>query len=449
MGTMPVGRLLLGMSWPAIISMIIQAMYNVVDSIFVSRVGEDALAAITLIYPLQFLMMSVGIGTAVGINSLISRRLGARRKDEADLAGSNGFRLAFINWIIFAVPGFFFSEMFMKIFSDDPQIVSMGRDYLMIVTTLCLFLMITVTVEKIIQATGNMKLPMFASITGAVVNIALDPVMIFGLLGFPELGVAGAAIATVIGQMSSACINLIVLFRAGHDVHVDIRRRFDKGTIRDIYSVGLPSIVMQAIGSVMQFGMNIILAGFSTTAVAVMGVYGRLQSFVFMPSFGINQGSMPVFGYNYGAGDKKRLMKAYRIAFLMALGIMSAGLVVFQVFPHQLLSIFNASPDMYEIGEDALRRISLCFLPAAFGIISGGMFQATGHGVLSLFASLIRQMAGILPLAVILGHIWGLSAVWWSFPLAEILGTLYIAVMMRRLYSREIINLTPVSGHEV
>lgn len=442
MGTMPVGRLLLSMSWPAMISMIIQALYNIVDSIFVAQVGENALAAVSLIFPVQFLMIAVGVGTAVGVNSLISRRLGARRFEEADLAASNGFRLAFINGAVFAVLGALFSGMFMRLFSDNAEIVSSGTAYMRIVTILSIFVMTSVMVEKIIQSTGSMRLPMIASISGAVVNIALDPLFIFGIAFFPEMGVTGAAIATVIGQMTSATINCLVLFKGDHDVKVKVKGvKFHRTTLKEIYAVGFPAILMQAIGSVMQFGMNIILAGFSTTAVAVMGVYGRLQSFVFMPVIGINQGSTPVFGYNYGARNRVRLMQAYRFALVMAFVIMGAGLILFQTKPHMLLAMFNATDDMFDIGMQALRTVSWCFLPAAFGIVSGGVFAATGHGFISLVASLLRQLVGILPLAVIFGRIGGVMMVWWSFPAAEIIGTSYIAIMMYRLYKKEFLKL--------
>jgi putative MATE family efflux protein len=311
-----------------------------------------------------------------------------------------------------------------------------------IVTVGCIFVMISVTSEKIIQATGNMRMPMISSISGALVNIALDPVLIFGLGPFPEMGVTGAAVATVIGQSVQAVLIMLILFKGKHDVKVRVKGTgFDKDTLREIYAVGFPAIIMQAIGSVMQFGMNMILAGFSTTAVAVMGVYGRLQSFVFMPVIGINQGSTPVFGYNYGARNRKRLMSAYKFALIMAFVIMGAGLILFQTQPHLLLAMFNATDDMYKIGMQALRTVSWCFLPAAFGIVSGGVFAATGHGVISLVGSLLRQMVGILPLAYILGKTGGVMAVWWSFPLAEIIGTTYIAIMMYRLYKKEFLRL--------
>lgn len=442
MGTTPIPRLLLGMSWPAMISMMIQALYNIIDSIFVAQTGEDGLAAVSLVFPVQFLMIAFGVGTAVGVNSLIARRLGGRRFDEADMAASNGFRLAFVNWAFFAVLGGLFSGAFMKLFSDNPEITGSGTAYMRIVTIGCLFVMLSVTNEKIIQATGNMKMPMIASVSGAIVNICLDPLMIFGIGPFPEMGVTGAAIATIIGQMTQAILITLILFKGKHDVTVRIKgSHFDKNTLKEIYAVGVPAIIMQAIGSVMQFGMNIILAGFSTTAVAVMGVYGRLQSFVFMPVIGINQGSTPVFGYNYGARNRERLMKAYRFALIMAFVIMGAGLIIFQTQPHFLLSMFNATDDMYDIGMKALRTVSWCFLPAAFGIVSGGVFAATGHGIISLVSSLLRQMVGILPLAYFLGKTGGVMMVWWSFPLAEILGTSYIAIMMYRLYKKEFLRL--------
>lgn len=443
MGTMSVGKLLVSMSWPAMISMIINALYNIIDSIFVARIGENALAAVTLIFPIQFLMIAIGVGTAIGINSLISRRLGAKLYDKANMAATGGFMLAFANWLFFAVLGLFFSEKFLKIFSSTEEIIKAGSNYMKIVTLCSLFLMVTITIEKIIQGTGNMVRPMFASVIGATVNIILDPILIFGYFGMPKMGVTGAAIATIIGQAVSASINLISIFKKNNDLKISFfsKEAFDIETIKEIYAVGLPSIVMQAIGSALQFGINLILSSYSGTAIAVFGVYMRLQSFVFMPTFGINQGAMPVFGYNYGAGDKDRLMKAYKIAFLMALGIMTAGLIVFEMFPERLLSIFSATGEMYRIGVRALRILSLCFVPASFGIISAGLFAATGHGMLSLFSSIIRQMVGILPLAYFLGKMGGLEMIWLSFPLAEILGTAYVIIAMRWLYNKKIKTL--------
>lgn len=444
MGEMPVGRLILNMSWPAILSMLIQAFYNVVDSFFVSRLGEEALAALTYVNPIQFLIISFGVGTGVGINSLISRRLGAGRLEEADLAACHGYRLSFFNWIFFSIIGLFFAKPIMDLMSDNPYIIESGVIYMQIITIGCVFVMVQITSEKILQATGNMTLPMICSIVGAVTNIIFDPILIFGYGPFPEMGVAGAAIATVFGQFLSMCLGQYLLFAKEHSVKVRFRGwKFDKQIVKDIYAVGAPSILMQSIGSVMQFGMNLILGSLTETAVAVMGVYGRLQSFIFMPVFGMNQGVMPIMGYNFGARNRKRLMETYKKGFLIALGIMSVGLVIFQLFPSQLLSIFNAqgSQSMYDIGIPALRAISWCFIPASFGIMTSSIFQATGHGFISLWASLIRQLVGILPLAWILAKIGGIKLVWFSFPLAEILGTAFLIIMLVHIYKNEIKRL--------
>ena len=444
MGEMPVGRLILNMSWPAILSMLIQAFYNVVDSFFVSRLGEEALAALTYVNPIQFLIISFGVGTGVGINSLISRRLGAGRLEEANMAACHGYRLSFFYWGLFALIGLFFAKPIMDLMSDNPYIIESGVIYMQIITIGCVFVMVQITSEKILQATGNMTLPMICSIVGAVTNIILDPILIFGYGPFPEMGVAGAAIATVFGQFLSMCLGQYLLFAKEHSVKVRFRGwKFDKQIVKDIYAVGAPSILMQSIGSVMQFGMNLILGSLTETAVAVMGVYGRLQSFVFMPVFGMNQGVMPIMGYNYGARNRKRLMETYKKGFLIALGIMSVGLVIFQLFPSQLLSIFNAqgSQSMYDIGIPALRAISWCFIPASFGIMTSSIFQATGHGFISLWASLIRQLVGILPLAWILAKVGGITLVWYSFPLAEILGTAFLIIMLVHIYKNEIKRL--------
>lgn len=442
MGTMPVGKLIATMSWPAILSMLIQALYNIVDSIFVSMISEQALAAVTYINPIQMLLIAVGVGTGVGINSLISRRLGAQRFEEADMAASHGYRISFFNWIGFALVGLFFSGIYMSFFSNTPYIVENGAVYMRIITIGSVFVLVEVTTEKILQATGNMLFPMLCSIAGAVTNIILDPLLIFGVGPFPRMDVTGAAVATVIGQMVSMVLGQYLLFSKKHQVKVKVRGfKMNSCIVRDIYSVGLPAILMQAMMSVLQFGLNAILAGLSETAVAVNGVYGRLQSFIFMPVFGLNQGALPIMGYNYGARDKERLMKAFKVGFSIAFVIMAIGLILFQLFPHQFLSMFSASEAMYEIGVPAFHIISLCFLPASFGILASSFFQATGHGMMSLWASLIRQMIGILPLAWILAKIGGLAAVWYAFPLAEILGIVYAIIAMRYIYKKEIIGL--------
>ncbi len=448
MDTMPIGRLVMSMSWPAMLSMVIQACYNVVDTYFVSMIGEKSLTAITLIFPIQMLMIAVSVGTGIGINSLIARRLGARRYADADRAASQGLKLSYINWLIFVVVGVFFARPFVAAFTEDADIIAQGAKYLLIVCVGCLFVMIQVSCEKILQATGNMVLPMLTNMIGAVTNIILDPVLIFGIGPFPRMGIAGAATATVIGQALAMTVVLYILMKKQRVLHIDRKVKFDRETLQDIYVVGGPSIIMQAIACILNIGMNAILAGFSETAIAVLGVYGRLQSFIFMPVFGINQGATPIMGYNYGARNRKRLMHSYWFSMMIALIVMGAGLLLFQLLPGVLLSFFSASARMLQMGIPAFKAISWCFLPAAFGIISGGLFGATGHGFISLFGSLIRQMFGILPLAYIFSRMGSLEMVWWAYPLAEILGTIYFIITVRHLYRTDILGLDDAPAAE-
>ena len=443
MGTMPVRKLLISMAWPAVLSMTINALYNVVDSIFVAQISEDALTAVSIVNPIQMLIIALSVGSGVGINSLISRRLGAGRQDEADQAASTGIRIGIINYLIFFAVGLLVTGPFVGSYAaKGTYIFDAARTYMMIVCIGSLFLNVQVVIEKILQSTGNMIAPMICGLTGAIVNIVLDPILIFGLLGMPRMGVAGAAIATVSGQLCGMLAGVLIMIKGEHLVQVKIKEfKLNGGVVLDIYKVGLPSIIMQSIGSLMLILYNMILVAYSTTAVAVLGIYFKIQSFVFMPVFGLNQGAMPIMGYNYGARDKKRLMDTYKEGLKLALIVMGLGLLLFQLLPGELLEMFDASPEMLRIGVPALRIISLCFLPAAFGIISSTMFQATGHGMLSLFASLLRQLVGILPLAYILIRLGGVTLSWASFPLAEIIGLTYSAVMMRRLYKKEITNL--------
>ena len=443
MGVMPIKKLLLNMAWPAILSMTISAMYNVVDSIFVAQISEDALTAVSVVNPIQMLIIALSVGSGVGINSLIARKLGAKKQAEADQAASTGLRIGILNYLVFLVIGVFFTGVFVSSYAErGTYIYDEAVKYMAIVCIGSLFLNVQVVFEKILQATGNMVGPMICSLTGAIVNVILDPILIFGLLGAPEMGVAGAAIATVIGQFCGMTVGAVITFKGDHLVTLTIRGfKVDWKIVADIYKVGLPSIVMQSIGSAMIIFYNKILVDFSTTAVAVLGVYFKIQSFVFMPVFGLNQGAMPIIGYNYGARDKARLMEAYKEALKVALVVMALGMLLFQLMPTQLLQMFKASDEMLRIGVPALRIISICFIPAAFGIITGTLFQGTGHGVYSLFCSLIRQLIGILPLAYILIRIGGVTLSWASFPLAEILGLAYSAIMLRYLYKKEIETL--------
>lgn len=443
MGNLPIRKLLMSMAWPAILSMTINAMYNVVDSIFVSRIGEDSLTAVSLVNPIQLMIVAISVGSGVGINSLIARRLGAKNQEAADKAASTSIRIGLFNYLIFLVIGVFFAKPFISGYAEEgTYIYESACQYLQIVCIGSLFINIEVVLEKVLQSTGNMVAPMKCSLTGAVVNIILDPILIFGLFGVPKMGVAGAAIATVTGQLCGMLMGVRIILHGEHLVNIKIKGfKMDWKIVSDIYKVGLPSIVMQSIGSVMIIFYNMILVAYSTTAVAVLGVYFRIQSFVFMPVFGLNQGAMPIMGFNYGARNKERLMKTYKEAFKVAVIVMAAGTALFQAIPAQLLMIFDASDEMLRIGVPALRLISLCFIPAAFGIITGTLFQGTGHGILSLFASVIRQLVGILPLAFILIRIGGVTLSWLSFPLAEILGLLYSAIMLKKLYKDEISQL--------
>ncbi len=445
MGTKPMLPLLISMSLPAMFSMLVQALYNIVDSIFVSRLGVNALAAVSLAFPVQTLMIAVAVGTGVGINSLIARRLGEHRQEEANSAASHGMFLGLFSWIPFLIFGFVGVAPFMRMFSESSEVVSMGIDYLSIVSILSVGSFVEIACEKTLQATGNMVYPMLFQLSGAITNIILDPIFIFGLLGVPAMGVAGAAIATVIGQIVSMIFALLVLFFKDHNVQIQLRGfRFRWQTIKDIYAVGLPSIVMQAISSFLNMGLNGILAGFSDTAVAVLGAYFKLQSFIFMPAFGLNQGLMPIMGYNYGARKKHRLISATRMGMIGMLILMAIGMALFMLFPEQLLNIFKesgqtaADPEMLRIGIPALRIISFCFLPAAVGILFSTVFQATGMGMRSLIISLLRQMVLLLPAAWLLSLTGEVTNVWFAFPIAEVIACVVSIFLFLDLYRKHI-----------
>ena len=385
MGTARMFPLILSMAVPAMFSMLVQALYNIVDSYFVSQVSEKGLAAISLAFPIQNLLIAFGVGTAVGVTSLISRRLGQGRQDEADSAATHGILLSLCTYVLFALYGAFFTTPFFRMFESDPEIVQMGDTYISICCIFSFGLFVEISLEKILQATGNMIWPMIFQLVGAVSNIILDPILIFGMFGMPAMGVAGAAIATVGGQIIAMIFSIVVVVLREHAVRITFRGfRPHWRTVRDIYTVGLPAIVMQSIGTVMTMALNGILSAFSTAAYTVFGLYFKLQSFVFMPVFGLTQGLMPIMGYNYGARNKKRLLSALKQGCVIALIIMTLGLLVFLLFPAQLLGIFNASRELLEIGVPALRIIASCFLFAALGIVSSTLFQAVGRGVYSL-----------------------------------------------------------------
>ena len=440
MGTARMFPLILSMAVPAMFSMLVQALYNIVDSYFVSQVSEKGLAAISLAFPIQNLLIAFGVGTAVGVTSLISRRLGQGRQDEADSAATHGILLSLCTYVLFALYGAFFTTPFFRMFESDPEIVQMGDTYISICCIFSFGLFVEISLEKILQATGNMIWPMIFQLVGAVSNIILDPILIFGMFGMPAMGVAGAAIATVGGQIIAMIFSIVVVVLREHAVRITFRGfRPHWRTVRDIYTVGLPAIVMQSIGTVMTMALNGILSAFSTAAYTVFGLYFKLQSFVFMPVFGLTQGLMPIMGYNYGARNKKRLLSALKQGCVIALIIMTLGLLVFLLFPAQLLGIFNASRELLEIGVPALRIIASCFLFAALGIVSSTLFQAVGRGVYSLIVSLMRQLVVLVPAAWVLARITGeVNAVWWAFPIAEVFSLIASIFLFLRLYRKEI-----------
>ena len=444
MGVEPIPKLLLSMSWPAILSMTIAALYNMVDSIYVSRISEDALTAVSYIIPLQFIMISLAVGTGVGVNSLIARKLGARRFEEANRTAETSLVLSVFNWLIFASIGIFLAKPFMGIYTDDEVIFSYAVEYLRIVTIFSFCAITEINLEKVLQSTGNMIAPMIISLSGCVTNIILDPVFIFGYFGVPRLEVKGAAIATVIGQTVSLIVAVFILKTREHAVQFNMKEfRLDWGIIRDIYSVALPSIVMQSVASLVLIAYNWILSA-TPVAVAVLGVYGKIESFVFMPVFGLQQGALPLMAYNFGARNKKRMMDTLKMSILISLIIISIGTAIFQLAPELPLSLFHAEGEMMELGIAALREISLCFIPAAIGISIGTTFQATGHGIYMLIESLIRQVVGVLPLAYFLYNFYGPKYTFYSYPLAEILGMIFGAVLFVYLYNKEIKNLNRV-----
>ena len=443
MGTMPMTKLIFSMSLPAMFSMLIQALYNIVDSIFVSFIGEDALTAVSLVYPMQMLIISFAVGTGVGVNSLISRRLGEKEYDEASHAANHGIVLAFITWVVFALIGLFFTKPFIASMAKGAEnvsqnIINWGNDYMWIVMVFSFGVFIEVNIEKSIQATGNMLYPMIFQLIGAVINLIFDPIFIFGAGFIPPMGVAGAAIATVMGQIVSMFYAVYIAHKKDFHVKFSLKNfKFRAKTIKDIYIVGIPSIVMQSIASVLITLLNKILIVLTPTAVTVLGVYYKLQSFVFMPVFGLTQGVMPIMGYNYGARNRRRLVDAVKKGTAIAAVIMALGMAVFSIFPKQLLLIFNAKPDMLEIGIPALRIISLNFVPAAVGIIFGTFFQATGKGVYSLTVSFLRQIVLILPVAKFLSG-FGVTNVWFAFPIAESVSLVFCIFMYMNVYKKQI-----------
>jgi len=439
MGTMPIPKLLFSMSLPMIISMLVQALYNIVDSMFVSQINENALTAVSLAFPIQNLMIAVASGTGVGVNALLSRSLGEKNFEQANKAANNSILLTLCSYFVFALIGIFGSHAFFAAQTSDPQILEYGTQYMTIICICSFGVFMQINMERLLQSTGLTFYNMITQGLGAILNIIFDPILIFGLFGFPKMGVAGAAIATVFGQIVAMILGIFYNTRKNTDIHLSLKKmRFDAQTVKSIYIVGVPSILMMSIGSVMTFGMNKILLMFSSTAAAVFGVYFKLQSFFFMPVFGLNNGMVPIIAYNFGARDKKRITHTIRLSCTAAVCMMLLGMLVFNVIPDKLLMIFNASEDMLAIGCKALRIISISYLFAGFCIVFGSVFQALGNGVYSLIVSVCRQLCVLLPAAYILAMAFGLDAVWWSFPIAEIASIVLSLILMKRIYTNRI-----------
>lgn len=443
MAVRPVFPLLMSMAIPPMISMLIQSLYNIVDSMFVAKIGEDALTAVSLAFPVQTLIVACSVGIGVGVNSYISRSLGREDQQGADSAVAHGLLMAAFVSVLFVLAGQFLLEPFFRMFSSDPLILSEAIAYTQICLTFCAGCFIHICIEKVFQSTGSMIFPMLLQALGAITNIILDPIMIFGLFGFPAMGVKGAAVATVIGQHTAMLASLLVFLLGKFAVRLDLRNfRFSWKMIRDIATIAVPNSCMNALGSVLVMGLNSILIGFSNTAVSLFGIYYKLQTFVFMPASGLTQGAMPIMGFSYGAGNGKRLQHTLSISLRVCFIIMAMGCLLFMVAPAWLLSLFGASEEMLTMGIPALRIISVSFLPATIGFILPTMFQSMGQGAYSLIVFLLRQLVITLPMAAILSGPFGLTGIWVSFILAESVAAAVALLLYRKLrHSDPVLNI--------
>ena len=433
MGIVPINKLLLSMSLPMMLSMLVQALYNIVDSIFVSRVNEYAVRAVSLAFPIQSLMIAMAVGTAVGVNALLSRALGEKNYERVNSVASNGLFSILICYLLFVVVGLMLVKPFMASQSDVEQVRIYGNSYLTICCVCSIGIFMQTIFERLLQSTGKTFYTMITQGIGAITNLILDPIMIFGYFGFPRLEAAGAAVATVSGQIVAAIVAIIFHFRFNKEVQMKLKGfRPSLSMIGQIYAVGAPSIVVQAIGSVMTYGMNLILAAYGV-AQTVFGLYFKLQSFVFMPIFGLNNGMVPIVAFNYGAGSRQRVVEVIKRSVTYAVSIMLAGLLIMQLIPDKLLLLFNAEPELLEVGVPALRTISLSFIFAGYCIIVGSVFQALGNGVYSMIVSIARQLIVLLPVAYLLSLTGRVSNIWWAFPIAELVSTSFTTFFLVRI----------------
>lgn len=432
--------LLIKMSLPVMLSMLIQSLYNIVDSYFVAQLSEKALRATSLAFPIQIIIVALGVGTGTGLNSLISRSLGSNNQEKADQAAMHGFIAAILSSLLFIIFRFTLMDEFFNYFTKDPAVKAMGMEYLGLISGFAFLSIIQITIEKAVQGTGKMIWSMIIQLLGAITNIILDPIMIFGLFGFPAMGIKGAAVATLIGQGAGALLGIFVLFsdRIGLNINF-LNFKFSKRIIKEIYNVGFPSILMQSINALVTTILNLILIRHSEMAVSVLGVYFKLQSFVFMPVFGLSQGVLPLIGYNYGAQNKERINETFKWGMRLTAVIMAAGTILFQLFPKQLMGIFSDDPNMVNMGVYTLRIISLSFVFAAIGITNSTFFQALGLGKYSLIVTSLRQLIIIIPVAYALSFI-GLNFVWLAYPISEIISTIVSVILQRRI-KREYVDI--------
>lgn len=442
LGDMDIKKLIIKMSLPAMLSMIVQALYNVVDSIFVAKISEQALTALSIAFPIQLIIVSIFVGLGVGINSFMSRKLGEGNKNDAINTAEHGFAIGIILWIMLAICSAFVPKMFSKLFTDDPIIIKYAVQYTRIIMLFSFGSIISEVCMNILRTTGDMLSSMKIQLLGAITNIILDPILIFGLLFFPELGVQGAAIATVVGQIGAMLYALKLVLRNKNGLKLNLKKfHYSNNITGEIFKVGIPAMFMQILGSIMVSGINLILAGFSGTAVAAFGAYFKLQSFVYMPVFGLTQGIMPIVGYNYGAKNKHRVLETIKYGCIFACTIMLIGTTVFVIFPRQLLILFNSTPQMDVIGIECLRIISIGFAFSGIAIVLSTVFQAFGKAKVSLIISFARQIIILLPLAFILSKLIGLAGIWIAFPIAEAVSLIISGYFIIKVYREQIRDL--------
>ena len=436
MGVMPVGKLLFNMSAPLVASMLFQALYNIVDSVFVARLGQDAMNAVSLAFPLQTLLIAFAAGTGVGINALLSRSLGARNREQADRAANTGIFLYILTALFFLLLGICFSGIYYRLQTQNQRIIDYGTAYISVCLGCSFAVFGQICGERLLQATGRTDLAMIPQIVGAVLNMILDPIMIFGLLGFPRLEVMGAAIATVCGQVVATVIGFVLNIKKNTEIHISLKLiRFHGRTAAEIYKVGIPSIIMQSIGSFMNFGLNKILIGFTEAATAVFGAYYKIQSFIFLPVFGMNNAIVPIISYNYGAGNIKRYKDTMKYGILAAMSIMTVGTILFETMPGFLLGLFSPSEEMLEVGKTAFRIIGIHFPVAGFCIVAGSVCQALRKPVYTMIVSICRQLVILLPVAYLLSRTGRLELIWFAFLIAEVFSLIMNIFFLRSALS--------------